>query len=102
MSWNFELVAGSFGSPLDGPVWDGAAMLFTSQALPANSVNNRILRYDPASGETTDFRRWTNQTIGLGFVEFFDLRLDFQTGLGSWNWHQDCGLRGDHIFYHSS
>ena len=67
MSWNFELAAGPFGSSLDGPIWDGEALLFTRQALPANSVNNRILRYDPSNGETTDFRRWTNQTIGLGF-----------------------------------
>ena len=67
MSWNFRLAAGPFGSSLDGPVWDGEALLFTRQALPANSINNRILRYDPFTGETTNFRRWTNQTIGLGF-----------------------------------
>lgn len=67
MSWNFELAAGPLGSPIDGPVWDGEALLFTRQAFPANSVNNRILRFDPTNGQTTDFRRWTNQTIGLGF-----------------------------------
>jgi gluconolactonase len=67
MSWNFELVAGPYGSPLDGPVWDGEALLFTRQAVPANSINNRIMRYDPVTGAVTDFRRWTNQTIGLAF-----------------------------------
>ena len=67
MSWNFELLVGPLGSPLEGPVWDGEALLFTRQDWPANSVNNRILRYNPSNGETTDFRCWTNQTIGLGF-----------------------------------
>ena len=61
------MAAGPFGSPLDGPVWDGDALLFTHRSIPANSADNRILRYDPSNGETTDFRRWTNQTIGLGY-----------------------------------
>ena len=67
MSWNFELAAGPFGSPIDGPVWDGEALLFSRLAFPANSVNNHIFRFDPTNGQTTDFRRWTNQTLGVGF-----------------------------------
>ena len=67
MTWNFELVAGPYGSPTDGPVWDGEALLFTSLPLPANTIHNRILRYDPGSGEVTDFRRWTNRVVGLAF-----------------------------------
>ena len=65
MDWNFELVAGPYGSPTDGPVWDGESVLFTRMYDPANSIDNRILRYNPQSGEVTDFRRWTNRIAGL-------------------------------------
>ena len=67
MTWDFQLVAGPLGSPTDGPVWDGEALLFTQLTFPFNAANNRILRYDPSSGEVTDFRRWTNRTAGLAF-----------------------------------
>ena len=67
MSWDFEKIAGPYGSPTDGPVWDGEALLFTQLTFPFNAANNRILRYDPSSGEVTDFRRWTNRTCGLAF-----------------------------------
>ena len=66
-SWDFQLVAGPFGSPTDGPVWDGEALLFTQLTSPFNVANNRILRYDPATGDVADFRRWTNRTMGLAF-----------------------------------
>ena len=68
MSWEFELAAGPYGSLTDGPTWDGQAMLFTQWVFPASAPENRILRYDPASGQVTDFRRWTNNTIGLAFA----------------------------------
>ena len=61
MSWNFELVAGPFGSTTEGPVWDGEALLFTN--IPAN----RILRYDPKTGETSEYFTGTNRTNGLCF-----------------------------------
>ena len=67
MTWDFERVAGPYGSPTDGPVWDGEALLFTQLTFPFNAANNRILRYDPASGTVSDFRRWTNRTMGLAF-----------------------------------
>ncbi len=67
MTWDYELVAGPYGSPTDGPVWDGEALLFTSLPLPANTIDNRILRYDPQGGAVTDFRRWTNRVVGLAF-----------------------------------
>jgi len=67
VTWDFQRVAGPYGSPTDGPVWDGEALLFTQLTFPFNAVNNRILRYDPATGEATDFRRWTNRTMGLAF-----------------------------------
>jgi gluconolactonase len=60
MSWNFELVAGPF-SFTEGPAWDGEALLFTD--IP----NSRIMRYDPHSGETVEFRAGTNEANGLMF-----------------------------------
>ncbi|MFQ5861374.1 MAG: SMP-30/gluconolactonase/LRE family protein [Dehalococcoidia bacterium] len=61
MSWDFELVAGPYGSTTDGPAWDGEALLFTHVGA------SRILRYDPRSSEVTELRRWTNRTSGLAF-----------------------------------
>ena len=67
MDWEFELVVGPLGDPTDGPVWDGYGLLFTQLATPANTINNRILRYDPQTGEVSDYRRWTNRVVGLAF-----------------------------------
>ncbi len=60
MSWQFELVAGPFGFT-EGPAWDGETLLFTD--IP----NNRIMRYDPKSGESSVFRTGTNGGNGLMF-----------------------------------
>lgn len=70
MNWEFEMVAGPYGSPLDGPVWDGKALLFTQRVFPKadqdrNPAENRILRYNPQGGAVADFRRWSNGTVGL-------------------------------------
>lgn len=59
MSWQFERVAGPFESPLGGVAWTGATLLFS---IPNES---RILSYAPASGEVSEFRRYTNRTNGL-------------------------------------
>ena len=67
MTWDFQRIAGPYGAPTDGPVWDGQALLFTQLTFPFNAANNRILRYDPSTGDVTDFRRWTNRTMGLAF-----------------------------------
>ncbi len=67
MSWEFEPVAGPYGSSTDGPVWDGRALLFTQLVFPANAPDNRILRFDPETRQVTDFRRWTNRTVSLAF-----------------------------------
>ena len=61
MDWDFELVAGPYGGTSEGPVWDGEAMLFTD--IP----NSRIMRYNPDSGEVTEYRTNTNGTNGLMF-----------------------------------
>ncbi len=60
MSWDFELVAGPF-SFTEGPAWDGEVVLFTD--IP----NSHIMRYDPGSGECTEFRTRTNEANGLMF-----------------------------------
>lgn len=58
MSWEFEKIAGPM-QITEGPVWDGSGLLYT------NIANNRILRYDPATGESTEVRTGTNAANGL-------------------------------------
>ena len=61
MSWEFELVAGPYGGTTEGPAWDGQALLFTD--IPSS----RIMRYDPDSGECTEWATGTENTNGLNF-----------------------------------
>ena len=61
MSWEFDLVAGPYGGTTEGPAWDGHGLLFTD--IP----NSRIMRYDHATGECTEYRTGTNNTNGLNF-----------------------------------
>ena len=68
MTWEFELVAGPDGNRADGPAWDGEGLLFTTVSVPSNTIANKILRYDPRTGEVSDFRRWTNRVVGLSFA----------------------------------
>ncbi|MCB9147815.1 MAG: SMP-30/gluconolactonase/LRE family protein [Caldilineaceae bacterium] len=58
MNWEFEKIAGPM-QITEGPVWDGSGLLYT------NIANNRILRYDPATGESTEVRTGTNAANGL-------------------------------------
>jgi gluconolactonase len=60
--WQFEIVAGPFKGPTEGPLWDGKAVLFS---VPAE---NRILSYDPQSGAVAEFRKFTNRTKGLALA----------------------------------
>lgn len=59
-NWQFEVLAGPFGFT-EGPAWDGTALLFSD--IPTS----RIMRYDPASGETTVSREGTHEGNGLMF-----------------------------------
>lgn len=59
MAWDVEQVAGPYTGPVDGPVWDGEAVLFTLV------VESRIMRYHPATGRVAEHRRYTGNTTGL-------------------------------------
>jgi gluconolactonase len=62
VAWTFEKIAGPFEGPTGGLAWDGSGMLFSAVA------EGRILRYDPASGKTSEFRKYANRTNGLAFA----------------------------------
>ncbi|HXF66500.1 MAG TPA: SMP-30/gluconolactonase/LRE family protein [Burkholderiales bacterium] len=62
MSWKFEKVAGPYKGRTGGLAWDGSGMLFSAV------LEERILRYDPRTGETQDFRRYTGRTNGIALA----------------------------------
>jgi len=57
----FERIAGPFEGEVGGVLWDGEAVLFTTVD------EHRLMRFDPASGDTTELRRYTNRAKGLAF-----------------------------------
>lgn len=59
MAWEFEPVAGPYHGSTDGAVWDGEALLFS--VYP----EGLILRYHPATGEISEFRRYMLRVRGL-------------------------------------
>jgi len=59
MAWSFETVAGPFKGPTGGVCWDGRSILFTAV------TEGRVLRFDPATGSTDEFRRYTNRSNGI-------------------------------------
>ena len=59
MAWTFELVAGPFGCTAEGPAWDGKYLYFTL------IQQDRIMRYEPGSGECVEWRTATNYTNAL-------------------------------------
>ena len=63
MTWNFELVAGPRKGRTGGLAWDGSGMLFSAVA------EERILRYDPATGKADLFRPYTGRTNGLALAK---------------------------------
>jgi gluconolactonase len=63
MTWNFERVAGPYKGRTGGLAWDGKGVLFSAVG------EERILRYEPSSGETTVFRRWTGRTNGIAVAK---------------------------------
>lgn len=61
MSWKFELVAGPFGATSEGPSWDGRHLYFSL------IQQDRIMRFDPRSGECAQWRGETRYTNGTMF-----------------------------------
>jgi gluconolactonase len=61
MAWNFERVAGPFQGPANGVVWDGSGAVFSLME------DMRLMRYDPASREASEIRKYTNRVNGLGY-----------------------------------
>lgn len=56
--WNFELVAGPLGGTTEGPAWAGEALLFS------NIPRDRIMRFDPKTGECTEHFTGTARNNG--------------------------------------
>jgi gluconolactonase len=63
MAWEFALVAGPYRGRTGGLAWDGSGMLFSAVA------EERILRYDPATGKAEVFRAYTGRTNGLALAK---------------------------------
>jgi gluconolactonase len=63
MAWNFELVAGPYKGRTGGLAWDGSGMLFSAVA------EERIMRFDPATGKADLFRPYTGRTNGLALAK---------------------------------
>ena len=61
MSWNFTIIDGPYGNVTEGPAWDGSGLLFTYIA------GNQILRFDPDTSRSTEFRSDSNSANGLMF-----------------------------------
>ncbi len=59
MAWDFVNMNGPYGGVTEGPAWDGSGLLYTH--IPSS----RILRYDPATHSSAEFRSGTNNANGL-------------------------------------
>jgi gluconolactonase len=59
MSFDFERVAGPCEGATGGLAWDGTHMLFSAVK------EERIYKFDPATGKVSDFRRYTGRTNGI-------------------------------------
>ena len=62
MTWEFEKVAGPCKGRTGGLAWDGNAMLFSAVQ------EERVLRFDPASGSAEVFRQYTGRVNGLAIA----------------------------------
>ena len=59
MAWQFELIAGPYEGAVGGVVRDGDAVVFST------IDEGKLWRFDPASGQTTELRRYANRVNGL-------------------------------------
>jgi gluconolactonase len=63
MTWKFDLAAGPFKGRTGGLAWNGAAMLCSVV------LEERIVQFDPKTGTTENFRRYTGRTNGLSVAK---------------------------------
>ena len=63
MAWKFDLVAGPHKGRTGGLAWDGAAMLYSAV------MEERILRFDPGTGKTDVFRKYTGRVNGIAVAK---------------------------------
>ena len=63
MAWKFDLVAGPHKGRTGGLAWDGSTMLYSAV------MEERILRFDPATGKTDVFRKYTGRTNGIAVAK---------------------------------
>jgi gluconolactonase len=59
--WHFELVAGPYGGLVDALAWDGQGLLFSVL------TQDKLLRYEPATGQVSVFRPYWIRIRGLAF-----------------------------------
>jgi len=59
MCWKFDRMAGPYQGQTGGLVWNGTVMLFSAVH------EERILVFDPATGWTENYRRYSGRTNGL-------------------------------------
>jgi gluconolactonase len=59
MNWQFELVAGPFQGPNGGVLWDEGQILFST------IDEGRLLRFDHATKQISEYRRYANRVNGL-------------------------------------
>ena len=62
MTWEFEKVAGPYKGRTGGLAWDGKGMLFSAVQ------EERVLRFDPGTGQADVFRKYTGRTNGLAIA----------------------------------
>lgn len=62
MAWEFELVAGPHRGRTGGLAWDGQTLLYSAVAEEC------IMRFDPRSGSTEVFRRYTGRVNGIAIA----------------------------------
>jgi gluconolactonase len=62
MTWKFDRVAGPYKGRTGGLAWDGKGMLFSTVG------EERVMRYDPATGKAGLFRKVTGRANGLAIA----------------------------------
>ena len=76
--WNFEQLDAPYGKVSEGPIWNGHYLLYT------RIQQSRIMKYDPQSGKTTEFRNPSGRANGLDFDPLGRLVAAEGANTGGW------------------